>query len=95
MFSTVPGLERPRASLHCWNEVYVSVRAAKAALFHRNPRGLSFSNDDDITATGAGVILTGEEETERGGRNAREAETLDGRQAGLCRTLARADTATP
>jgi hypothetical protein len=54
MFSTVPGLERPRASLRCWNEVYVSVRAAKAALFHRNPKGLSFSNDDDITVTGAG-----------------------------------------
>lgn len=50
MFSTVPGFDRPRASLRSEKDVYVSDRAAAIELLKRKPKGDSFSSviDDMI-----------------------------------------------
>lgn len=48
-FSTVPGLDSPRASLRAWNEVYVSLRVDTMALFDRASRAPDDGDDDGFS----------------------------------------------
>ncbi len=68
MFSTVPGLDSPKAALRSERDVYVSARATVTALLYRNPKGESFSSAIvdmiDIVKVVAKKRLEGTEEAE-------------------------------
>jgi len=69
MFATEPGFDSPKAALRSWKELYVSARAAVTELWHRKPKGDSFSSAiDDIFVGGRWELGT------EGGRRLTQAE---------------------
>jgi len=47
-FSTVPGLDRPSASLRAWNEAYVSLMVDTRELFDKPERGPDCGFSDSV-----------------------------------------------